>query len=76
MESPIGPPKWKDKFPMCGNAEQSPINLELQHCDYKKLEKPLRYYKSRTVPQNVTMENNGYSSKWGVNTGRLYASRA
>lgn len=62
MDSLIGPLHWKDKFPMCDDAEQSPINLDLRHCDYKKLQRPLRYYKAQQIPQNVTIENSGYSS--------------
>lgn len=63
MDSPIGPLRWKEKFPMCGSAEQSPIDLDLRYCDYKKLNRPLRYYKAKQLPHNVTIENSGYSSK-------------
>lgn len=62
MDSPVGPKRWKEKFPMCGSLEQSPIDLDLRQCDYKKLARPLRYYKAKQLPQNVTIENSGYSS--------------
>lgn len=49
---------------MCGGRLQSPIDIPVEQCIPDPTpEHRLQYFNSEAQPSNVTIENNGYSSK-------------
>ncbi|XP_043940028.1 carbonic anhydrase 2-like isoform X2 [Protopterus annectens] len=60
--SRAGPSAWANKFPMCGNTHQSPINIETASAKVNPDMKPLIFESpSQHKTREATVTNNGHS---------------